>query len=529
MGNFSQQNTYICGLIKKEAVKQRRRRDGSRGNKACTNKYFLKTDNESVHVCKQYFLKTFNISDGRMTRALKKEQEGRIGEDLRGKAPSVNKTSDSKVEEVKNHILRFPSYSSHYTRQHNPNRRYLESSLNVRKMYNIYVDECNSKNTNPVSETVYRNIFSEQNLYFHAPSKDTCQRCDKFQLQIQCAEEPQKLAIKNEHELHLRKADSARQAMNDDTKLAAQNNSYGVISFDLQKALPFPTLKTSVAYYKRNLYCYNLGVHNLVNEKAVMHIWDETVASRGSQEIASCLSDYLKHEMTEKTHIIAYSDTCTGQNRNIKLALTWMKIVAESDNNISVIDHKFLVSGHSYMRNDADFGNIESAAKNKVHYVPSDWCETVRTARRKNKFCVRVMQQHQFKSTVQLERAVIRKKKNEDGAPVNWLKIMWMRFTKDSPHTIFYKESLNELTDFYKLILPAATKVQQPFSLIKQRKLYNASRPVTVQKKRDMLDLLPYIPPVHHDFFNNLKTANDLEDIGPLEIVEDDSEVGNDL
>lgn len=142
MAGFSKQNAYICGLVKKNQVQQRRKRDGSRGDKSSTNKYFLNINNESIHVCKQFFLKTFQISDGRMSRALKKESNGHVGEDLRGKAPSVNKTSQDKIDEVRAHILCFPSYTSHYTRTHNPNRRYLDPSLNKRKMYNLYVEKC---------------------------------------------------------------------------------------------------------------------------------------------------------------------------------------------------------------------------------------------------------------------------------------------------------------------------------------------------------------------------------------------------
>ena len=40
------------------------------------------------------------------------------------------------------------------------------------------------------------------------------------------------------------------------------------------------------------------------------------------------------------------------QNRNIKIAL--MKIVQSSDSNIEIVDHKFLVSGYSFLPSDRD-------------------------------------------------------------------------------------------------------------------------------------------------------------------------------
>lgn len=44
--------------------------------------------------------------------------------------------------------------------------------------------------------------------------------------------------------------------MKDDTKIAKENPEKGIHvgSFDLQKALRFPTITTSVAYIKRNMY-----------------------------------------------------------------------------------------------------------------------------------------------------------------------------------------------------------------------------------------------------------------------------------
>lgn len=71
-----------------------------------------------------------------------------------------------------------------------------------------------------------------------------------------------------------------------------------------------------------------------------MYLWNETIASRGSQEIASCLAVNITSQANNKKHLIAYSDTCTGQNRSKKLALTWMKILTDETNSLEFIDHK---------------------------------------------------------------------------------------------------------------------------------------------------------------------------------------------
>lgn len=61
------------------------------------------------------------------------------------------------------------------------------------------------------------------------------------------------------------------------------------------------------------------------------------------------------------TVINAYSDACGGQNRNYKIVLIWMYFCTAT--NVTEINHKLMVSGHSYLPNDADFGVIERATK----------------------------------------------------------------------------------------------------------------------------------------------------------------------
>ena len=93
----------------------------------------------------------------------------------------------------------------------------------------------------------------------------------------------------------------------------ARNNSdvYYAFLFDLEKALPFPKLSVSIVYYKRNMLILNLGCHNFHDNEVYMYAWDEAVASRVSQEVASCILKDLKNIRNQK-HIIAYSDMCTG-------------------------------------------------------------------------------------------------------------------------------------------------------------------------------------------------------------------------
>lgn len=52
---------------------------------------------------------------------------------------------------------------------------------------------------------------------------------------------------------------------------------------------------------------------------------------------------------------------------------------------IEVIDHKFMVSGHSFLPNDTDFGLIRKKIANKTQYIygPDDLVNIVKTAKYK--------------------------------------------------------------------------------------------------------------------------------------------------
>lgn len=520
MGSFQIQNAYLCGLCKQCTPKARRVRDGSRGMKSTSISYHLQLVDKNLKVCKQYFLKTFQISDGRCFRALKKVRVGcEPGSDLRGKQPSVNKVDDARLQIVRDHIESFPAYQSHYTRAHNPNRKFLSEFLNIRALYNLYKDHCDNINAVAVSESKYRHIFNyEYNLHFHAPHKDTCTKCDNLKIKIAGCEDPQKLQeLENSKELHLRKAQLAREKLvlaKADSK-KDDSNVYG-LTFDLQKALAFPTLTCSIAYYKRNMYVYNMGCHELSSESAYMYAWDETVASRGSQEIASCLLEHFRNKVPQdKDHVVMFSDSCGGQNRNIKLALRCMQFLQNENTHLKTIDQKFMTSGHSFLPNDADFGVIETYSKGRIMNVPRDWYDAITKSRRKKPYCLKVMERDEIMSTKNLEKAITRRKKNTEGGKVSWHKIQWLRYLKEEPFKIFYKETLNDDMQFFAIDITPARRGRRlaHLGLVAIEPLYPGPRPVTAAKKRDMMDLLPYIPPINHEFFTALTDSASVDDV----------------
>ena len=72
-----------------------------------------------------------------------------------------------------------------------------------------------------------------------------------------------------------------------------------------------------------------------------MHMWPETDGGRGSEDVASYLLRYIKEEKSGYVkHIIAFSDTCGGQNRNFNVVSFWIYCI--NCELVECVDHKFM-------------------------------------------------------------------------------------------------------------------------------------------------------------------------------------------
>lgn len=198
LGENTKQNVYLRGLIQTSAVKQRRARNSSRPPKSKSVKYFLTTSTMSIRVCKNFFMDTFQISDSRISKISNYSQPSACI-DKRGHREPSNKID---ITNVKEHIRSFPCYKSHYCRADAPNKRFLNPSLNIRKMFELYKEKCQQEGSEPVvKEKMYYHVFSTHfNLHFKPPAKDTCQLCDNLQNIINF----EKSDEKNKAQLHKR-------------------------------------------------------------------------------------------------------------------------------------------------------------------------------------------------------------------------------------------------------------------------------------------------------------------------------------
>lgn len=220
-----------------------------------------------------------------------------------------HKTPDLAMISASQHISSYPTVESHYCRE-STKIEYLHSELSITKMYAMYRERCDEGFIGAVSEAIYRCTFcTEFNLSFHKPSKDQCDACTIYGM-IQEPTAEQREVQKN----HQERKQEARDAK------AADKAAPGVLAvcFDLMKVFNAPKLAIGKAYYKRKLAVYNLTFFNLNTSQGRCYVWHKGVAGRGANEISTCVIKYLRDidEAGEHRHVVLYSDTCGGQNRN---------------------------------------------------------------------------------------------------------------------------------------------------------------------------------------------------------------------
>lgn len=367
--------------------------------------------------------------------------------------------------------------------------------------------------SNPVCRNIYEREFHKMKLSFKAPKVDTCHKCDTFAMKLKVSTEEEKTEIDEEMKKHHEEADKAYEMKRRDKERCKIDTSR-CYTFDLQQCLPTPLVNSSVSFYKRQLWTYNLTMHETTQSKVRCYMWHEAEGGRGANQIATCLYRELFHLPEKVKNVVLYSDTCGGQNRNSHVAAMFLTIM-QNRTHLEVIDHKFMVSGHSHLECDVDHGLIEKQKKKLQIPVshPHDWYQLVRSVGKKNKFEVIEFTHRDFLNFADLFKSTLSlRKKDSEGNFFKWTKIRWLRYTREEK-VIYFKETLDEEVPFRCLNLTRRNNTL-PQDLIPIN-CYNATLPIPNEKKKDLLDLLPLISPMFHDFYKNLKTSNSARNTYP--------------
>lgn len=367
--------------------------------------------------------------------------------DRRGKHQNrANKLPRDTNAKIREHILSFPRYKSHYSRKDNLCRYYLSPLLNISKLHQLYLEKHEPEQhalmlqnlpTHPVVKYEYfRKFFTENfKISFGKPKSDTCTKCDKLLNKINAADcDSEKNSLETEKSIHLTKAQVFYTDLKATTNLLQTHPEMEVITFDYQQNLPLPVSSSGEVFYKVQLWVYNFCIHVGSSKKSYFYVYDETVGGKGQNEVASLifhfLNNYLRPEVTE-IHI--FSDNCASQNKNYTLVQFFFSLIRTD--RFKVICHRYPEPGHSFLPCDRSFGLIEMEKRkyDKI-YLPQEYVNIIRGSS-KNFVVIPVTQDFFLNFKSHLERFFLRNpSKNNNKFTISKYRII--RYEKSDSGTL---------------------------------------------------------------------------------------------
>ncbi len=373
-----QQKEFILKFVKKETTTRLTVAHPSR--RQFSRMYFLPKEDETIQVCQRFFLATLDITPKflRYTENCSSSVLHTAKKDMRGRQTPKNRTPPRSLQHLREFIESLPAVEPHYTRNSGGKKYLPESAENLSKIYRVYKEYCTSKKFKPVSDFVFRKVFStEYNIGIHVPKKDKCAECLKNKSLINPTLEED--AVKKAH-------DDEKNAINKIYSECQQrsrvDHTFLTTSFDLEKVLTTPHGKSVLFFYARKYAVYNLTFYESFTRNVFCYIWGETDAQRGCVEVCSIMEKYLRKidSRGEITELALFCDNCAGQQKNMAMIALMIHFIKTSTN-IKKISLNFLMVGHSLMTVDSVHGCIERAVKNKIVYAPSEWPTIISNAR----------------------------------------------------------------------------------------------------------------------------------------------------
>jgi len=520
LGSHDEQNKYLYGLIEKKEIRRRRTQKSFKRHSFVYN---VRLNNGNrVEVCKKTFCDLHAVGKRRVEIIAAKILSGIIlSGDERGRHHNrPKKVPEEAKEKVREHIKSFPQRKSHYSQKDNRKRKYLSENLSISRMYDLYLEKYEPQVSETaakpqVKEWLYRKIFNEEfNLSFGYPRSDTCEKCDLLHVAIQNASDEQREEHQEELAEHQEKASQGYSSLKKDTDTTKLRTNHQLITFDLMQNLPVPTLTHSSMFYSRQLWVYNFGIHNATSHSASMYMWDETVASRGADEICSCLQTYIDTLPADIQQLTCYSDSCFGQNKNFQIICFWNLQVQKR---LKQVDHKYLVRGHTYLPNDRDFSHIEKRKGSATVYVPEGWKKIVKEACPKKPYDVHTMDSSLFRDFTGIVKQHTQRKKDTDKHPVLISKATWMNFgqTVDTsgkvqyhPNEVWLRYSYSATEQWSKLNLLKGRKKLQPSYDVNLPLKYPDGHQIKRKKVQDLKRMIPFLPAEHRQFYMDLDSGD---------------------
>ena len=194
----------------------------------------------------------------------------------------------------------------------------------------------------------------------------------------------------------------------------------------------------------------------------------------------------------------------------------WLELVK-----FKSITHNFLINGHTHLPSDRDFVLIEKRHRKYAPqiYSPGEWHDIISKANRKTPFEVTDMRQTVFLNFAPILANIKRTTHTNDGKRLDFANAVSYHFNAENTKIFYIKHNVDE--DEYKQVNIAKKGRPLQTSLAELEQKYITSLKISKKKIDNIKTLLPYIPPIHNQFYNNLQAM-----IGETE--EEDPEINLD-
>lgn len=122
IGSLMNINSKKCDTLLNSTARKRQRESSV--------EYSLSVDGKTIRVCRRHFTQCFGETESFLKSVIRKKLACPTMsiKNSRGKSSPPSKINSEKLEEIANHINKFPAYESHYTRR-DTSQKYLNSDF----------------------------------------------------------------------------------------------------------------------------------------------------------------------------------------------------------------------------------------------------------------------------------------------------------------------------------------------------------------------------------------------------------------
>ncbi|CAH1988271.1 unnamed protein product [Acanthoscelides obtectus] len=284
-GSKNQQDVYLHGLMEcKPVVRKRPNKEAREKLRTASFSYYIRKPLEKQRVCKTAFLNLHSISNSRLQRLNRLFVSQSSPRDLRGTHNNRPHTLQPQVtSKIHHHIESFPRRTSHYSSKE---IHYLDSNLNVKTMYNLFV-KLHPELTKIVEYEFYLKFFKENfALKFGRPQVDVCGQCEELTTKLKDSNlnDNAKRVAAAELMVHKRRAKKFYSKLKEVTDLCHEREDVGGIVFDYVQNMPLPVIPVQEIFYYRQLWLYGFEIHDLKNDTGHFYTYHEGQAAKGPNE-----------------------------------------------------------------------------------------------------------------------------------------------------------------------------------------------------------------------------------------------------